>query len=126
MLFRTVVIIKATAIDIRKLLSMIETADSCNCKHSPDAQKVVEHSLLQLPPPAPFVRKSRGSNYSINASIPTPMILDEQFIQTATNQEQEIASNLVCGSSNYEMLLYLLDTDYPDLVPTSVAMNTEN
>ena len=54
------------------------------------------------------------------------MILDEQFIQTATNQEQDIASNLVCGSSNYEMLLYLFDTDYPDLVPTSVAMNTEN
>ena len=116
MLFRTVVVIKATAIDIRKLLSMIETADPCNCKPS----------LLQLPPPAPFVRKRRGANYSINASIPTPMILDEQFIQTATNQEQDIASNLVCGSSNYEMLLYLFDTDYPDLVPTSVAMNTEN
>ena len=114
-----------TDVEMRKLLSMFESADTFK-RHSSDAQQLVDHSLLQLPPPAPFVRKGRGANYSINASIPTPMILDEQFIQTATNQEQEIASNLVCGSSNYEMLLYLLDTDYPDLVPTSVAMNTEN
>ena len=114
-----------TDVEMRKLLSMFESADSCK-RHSSDAQQPAAHAVLQLPPPAPFIRKSRAANYAINTSTPAPLILNEQFTRTATNQEQEIASKVTSGSSNYEMLFHLLDTDYPDLVPTSVGLNTEN